>query len=475
MRLCSFFCTDALDTSSAGTLIATGSVDTDVRLWDPRDLSTSLRLRGHTDIVRCVKLMPDGQRLLSCGSDQTIRVWNIGERRCEQVLTPHHGASVFSLLPQSNHHFLSADANGHVRRTELGGSGSSSLLCTAAAPVLRLHIASSSSGDGAAGDDLLFVATAASTVECWSLPSRYSGSGGGEEGSGGGGGGRRSRVPSSPGPSSPGGGAAAEERPLMGGPSLSLPGGAAVRRHATLPSRVQVLTEYDTGEVAVWDLPSCSCVQRYPPPPSPSPPASPTKSGKKKATHSSQFDDLLQRYEEEVLAVPTWFSTSSKSGSLEVTLEPTSCFAAEAYAVDLGLSGTDQDDEPINEELRVNLGERFLSAVFGVWCPIPEKGSEEAKLPCFTVATPEHLRLLAQEVYPDGGKEIKIRQYANELPQEPPKGMYRWLVSCVVDGQYQHRDSTKLSFLLLPQVHTQQQHAHPHPFLSSPSSILICA
>ena len=258
----------------------------------------------------------------------------------------------------------------------------------------------------------------------------------------------------------------------MGAPSLSLPGGAAVRRHATLPSRVQVLTEYDTGEVAVWDLPSCSCVQRYPPPPSPR--ASPTKSGKKKATHSSQFDDLLQRYEEEVLAVPTWFSTSSKSGSLEVTLEPTSCFAAEAYAVDLGLSGTDQDDEPINEELRVNLGERFLSAVFGVWCPIPEKGSEEAKLPCFTVATPEHLRLLAQEVYPDGGKEIKIRQYANELPQEPPKGMYRWLVSCVVDGQYQHRDSTKLSFLLLPQVHTQQQqHAHPHPFLSSPSPLLF--
>ena len=75
----------ALHTNAAGTMLATGSVDTDVRLWDPRDLSTSLRLRGHSDVVRCVRLLSDGVRVLSCGSDSTIRVWHIGERRCEMV------------------------------------------------------------------------------------------------------------------------------------------------------------------------------------------------------------------------------------------------------------------------------------------------------------------------------------------------------------------------------------------------------
>ena len=56
----------ALDCNAEGTLLATGSVDTDVRLWDPRDLRSSLRLQGHTDIIRSVILCEDGRRALSC-------------------------------------------------------------------------------------------------------------------------------------------------------------------------------------------------------------------------------------------------------------------------------------------------------------------------------------------------------------------------------------------------------------------------
>ena len=60
----------ALDCDEEAVMIATGSADADVRLWDPRDMRSSIRLGGHTDVVRCVQLLPDGRRLISCGSDK---------------------------------------------------------------------------------------------------------------------------------------------------------------------------------------------------------------------------------------------------------------------------------------------------------------------------------------------------------------------------------------------------------------------
>lgn len=248
----------ALDANAHGSLLATASVDTDIRLWDPRDLGNSLRLRGHSDVVRCVKLLPDGMRLLSCGSDGSMRIWHIGERRCEQVLTPHGGSAIFAILPlpdvsrgcsgggdSGGTHILSADSAGEVRVTDLSPSGApSTVVCHAKAPVLDLHVipdfdcrcgaleamrelagtvdaddealASEPSEVGGGGSQvLLCVATVHPTLQCWRLEASAS------------------HVPSSTGHNS----TACELRLSSG---VTLPGVAAVRRHSILPSRVQV-------------------------------------------------------------------------------------------------------------------------------------------------------------------------------------------------------------------------------------------
>ena len=428
----------ALDTNAHGSLLATGSVDTDVRLWDPRDLGNSLRLRGHTDVVRSVKLLPDGRRLISCGSDGTLRIWHIGERRCEQVLTPHDGAAPFTLLPLAADSaslgggslVLSADSTGEVRATDLSDpTASATLLCCANAPVLKLHLHASPEGGGGGDDErgadvddadgdaathptrqnrrsgggntLLCVATAQSTLQCWTMPP--------------------ARTP-------PINGNGNEASVLTATPSVTVPGAAAVRRHATLPSRVQVLTEYDSGECVLWDLPTCACVQRWTP-------TTVTSPGQAKKTQSS-FDELLKRFEEEALAVPGWFSTSARSGALEVSLDPASCFNAEAYAADLGMGQE-------NPDLRLNLGERFLSAAFAPWATTSADPAEA--LPDFVV---EDGALAAVSVSKADATLMRCR--ADALPAEPPEGTARWLVQCVVNGQFTIRDTPKLSFLLVP-------------------------
>ena len=45
----------ALSTNADGSLFASGSVDRDVRLWDPRAPKAGIVLRGHTDVVRSAR------------------------------------------------------------------------------------------------------------------------------------------------------------------------------------------------------------------------------------------------------------------------------------------------------------------------------------------------------------------------------------------------------------------------------------
>lgn len=43
--------------------------------------------QGHEEIVWAVEVC--GRRLFSASADKTIRVWDIGSRRCEQVMEDH--------------------------------------------------------------------------------------------------------------------------------------------------------------------------------------------------------------------------------------------------------------------------------------------------------------------------------------------------------------------------------------------------
>ena len=63
--------------SRDGKLLASGSKDATVRVWDMATGAEVSELRGHEGWVQSVAFSPDGTRIVSGGIGTAIRVWNV--------------------------------------------------------------------------------------------------------------------------------------------------------------------------------------------------------------------------------------------------------------------------------------------------------------------------------------------------------------------------------------------------------------
>src|SRR5262249_26151108 len=64
-----------------GRHVLTGSHDATLRLWDTATGQEIRRFEGHTDMVQCVALSPDGRFALSGSNDHTVRLWDVKSGR----------------------------------------------------------------------------------------------------------------------------------------------------------------------------------------------------------------------------------------------------------------------------------------------------------------------------------------------------------------------------------------------------------
>ncbi|KAL6761193.1 WD40-repeat-containing domain protein [Haematococcus lacustris] len=322
----------SLAVSSSGTVVAAGSSESIIRLWDTRSHEKVGKLRGHTENVRCLLLNPTCTAMLSGSADGTIKLWDLGMQRCIQTFAVHTD-SVWSMqISPDWSSVLSGGRDKAVFRTHLA-SRTAELLLREQHPINCIAYD--------AKDACLWVSTPSSTVHQWQLPKQALG-GGRPSGEGA----LFSAAPHIRVPSTShhgrahtdGRGQQAGRQPLISGPSAVLQGMPPIVAHKVLSDRRHILTKDADGNVSRWDVLAGAETGRY---------------GK------VSMDDM-ERKLFEARHCPSWFVADNRLGQLSISLEPPHCFNAEEYAQALGYPEA-------TEDAKVNLGKLVLEGAFALW------------------------------------------------------------------------------------------------------------
>jgi serine/threonine protein kinase len=72
-------------------ILASGSDDKTVKIWNLQHKKVIRTLKGHSDLVYAVAISPDGQNVVSGSKDNTIKIWNLNTGEEIRTLKGHQG------------------------------------------------------------------------------------------------------------------------------------------------------------------------------------------------------------------------------------------------------------------------------------------------------------------------------------------------------------------------------------------------
>ena len=82
-----------------------GKLGKNARIWDLTSGRILHDLVGHNGIVTCSKFSPDGNRVVTGGTDATVRIWDVETGNQLQVIKGL-GGSVFSVDTVETCHYI---------------------------------------------------------------------------------------------------------------------------------------------------------------------------------------------------------------------------------------------------------------------------------------------------------------------------------------------------------------------------------
>jgi WD40 repeat protein len=84
-----------------------------VKLWDLQSGAALATLKGHSDWVRLVLVLPDGRRIVSCSLDTTVRIWDVASGRV-QVLSGHTAAITAAAVSNDGSRLVTGAGDGSL-------------------------------------------------------------------------------------------------------------------------------------------------------------------------------------------------------------------------------------------------------------------------------------------------------------------------------------------------------------------------
>lgn len=98
----------ALSFSPRGNMLASGSYDEALFLWDVRTTRLMRSLPAHSDPIGGVDFVRDGTLIVSCAGDGLIRVWDTATGQCLRTLVHEDNAAVTGVRFSPNGKFVLA-------------------------------------------------------------------------------------------------------------------------------------------------------------------------------------------------------------------------------------------------------------------------------------------------------------------------------------------------------------------------------
>lgn len=97
------------------SLIATGSQDKTVKLWNSTDLSLKGTLQGHKRGIWDCQFSLHDRVLATCSGDKTVKLWSLGDFSCVRTFQGHSAGALRVRFLSGGLQLMSCDAEGLIR------------------------------------------------------------------------------------------------------------------------------------------------------------------------------------------------------------------------------------------------------------------------------------------------------------------------------------------------------------------------
>jgi len=106
---------NSIDISPDGRLVASGSQDRTLKIWNTTDLSLAGTLKGHRRGVWRVRFSPVDKIVASCSGDKTVKLWSLQDFTCLRTLEGHMDSVLNFAFINNGMQIMSSGSDGVLK------------------------------------------------------------------------------------------------------------------------------------------------------------------------------------------------------------------------------------------------------------------------------------------------------------------------------------------------------------------------